>query len=347
MINVYDELNFLNRGPEGFEEEEISRSRDLLINLLPKNDAPLLKKRVPRLTSDSKSVQGLKEIYNIFQEYGKCDIIPTFAATKLDKMPQISYESPDATAMLIAFKKLETEVKLITKSLDSSKVSTEGIVNHILHMEHRISDLESPELFKLRYGNVDSGLPLSCTDCGNGSSKLTNISSDKEDSKINEASSIDANIEATVPIADFNKNDSENRPPVLESSKPRSRTHSGSDQTIPLSDTACDFDNVINKVASTIDVNIEVSENTEDQKKVNSDNKKGKEVVFMNDKAHVALNKNAEAYGKSEVHFTVWQIISLLLAMIIAPITLCLNLYSGIVGGFVMIDHLVLSLYML
>ena len=213
--------------------------------------------------------------------------------------------------MLIAFKKLETEVKLITKSLDSSKVSTEGIVNHILHMEHRISDLESPELFKLRYGNVDSGLPLSCTDCGNGSSKPTNISSDKEDSKINEASPTDENIDATLPIANFNQTDSENRPPALESSSPSSRTHSGiephsgSDLTMSLSDTVCDIDNVINKVASTIDVNIEVSESSEDQKKENSDNMKGKEVVFMNDKAHVALNKNAEAYGKSEVPFTV------------------------------------------
>ena len=141
------------------------------------------KKRVPKVVSDSKSVQGLKEIYNIFQEHGKCDTIPTFAAIKLDKMPPISYESPDATAMLIAFKKLQAEVKLITDSLNSSKTANEGIVNLILHMGHRISDLESPELFKLRYGNADSGLPLSCTDCGNGSSNLTNSSSDKEDSK--------------------------------------------------------------------------------------------------------------------------------------------------------------------
>ena len=59
------------------------------------------------------------------------------------------------------------------------------------------------------------------------------------------------------------------------------------------------------------------------------------------------MNKNAEAFGKSEVPFTVWQILPLLLVMISASITLCLNLYSSIAGGFVTIDHLVVSLYML
>ena len=44
VINVSDELNFINLASVVFDEQEISRSRDLLINLLPKNDAPLLKK---------------------------------------------------------------------------------------------------------------------------------------------------------------------------------------------------------------------------------------------------------------------------------------------------------------
>ena len=219
VINVSDERNFLNLGSVGFEEQEISRARDLLINLLPNKDAPLLKKRVPRLASDSKAVQDLKEIYNIFQEYGKCETIPTFAAAQLDKLPPISYESPDATAMLIAFKKLENTVGVLTETLDSSKVSTEGIFNIISNMENRLSDIESS---KHRSRTVGNDLPLTCTDCGNGYLNPSDIISGMEKGKINVASSIDTNIEATLPTVDFNNEDSENCPPLFESLIPSS-----------------------------------------------------------------------------------------------------------------------------
>ena len=344
VINVSNELNFLNLGSVGFEEQEISRSRDLLINLLPNKDAPLLKKRVPRLASDSKSVQDLKEIYNIFQEYGKSENIPIFAAAQLDKLPPISYESPDATAMLIAFKKLENKVGLLTDSLDSSKVSTEGIINLITNVEHRLSDIETS---KPRSRTVGNDLPLSCTDCGNGSLDPVNIISGMENGKIKMASPIDVNIEITLHTGDSNNDDSENKTPILESPKLRSRTNSESDQVMPFSDTDCGSDNVKNKGASSIDANIEGTGLTEDLINENSDTKKGKEIVVMNDKVHVALNEKAEVYGNSEAPFTLLQLMSLLLAMIIAPLTFFLNLCSSIAGDFWLIDNLVVSLYML
>ena len=288
MINVSNELNFINLGSVGFEEREISRSRDLLISLLPKKDAPLLKKRVPRRASDPKSVQDLKEIYNIFQEYGKSEIIPNFAAVQLDKMPPISYESPDATAMLIAFKKLETKVGQLQDSLDNSKGSTEGILDHITNMENRLSNVENPNFLNLRSRtNPRNEMPLSCTDCGCKSLNPINNISDKEEVKINVASYTDANTEVMLPTEVLNNEDSEKLQPVLESPKPRSCT--------------------------SIDANTECTGLSE--------NKKGKEIVIMNTNTNVALNENPKLYGNSEVTFSVLQIMSILLAMAIVPLT--------------------------
>ena len=118
-------------------------------------------------------------------------------------MPPISYERSDATAMSIAFKKMESKVGLLSEGLDSSKESLEGILKYMTNMENRLPNLESSKYSSHSDAESEFNMLLSCKDCGTGSLSPLNNLRDNGNLKNNVGLSKDEDIESSLPTDEF------------------------------------------------------------------------------------------------------------------------------------------------
>ena len=145
MITVIGEPQMIKLCCTKFDEMEIVEACDLLLNLLVSEaDKPRFRRRLSKKVSDSVSVKSLKEIFQLFQEYG--NFAPNFVAMQLDKLPPIDYSCADVSGLLIKFKKMESRFEYILECSKSSNASMNTMRDTQLAVLDRIVALESRKI---------------------------------------------------------------------------------------------------------------------------------------------------------------------------------------------------------
>ena len=118
-ISLMDTESLVYLCAKTFDDKDIETSKELLFGLLHDENSSVefTKRKASRHKAfDSKKVKNLNDIIVLFQEKGS-DTLPQFVALDLGKLPPISINHIDATALVVQAENVMTKVDVIQTAL--------------------------------------------------------------------------------------------------------------------------------------------------------------------------------------------------------------------------------------
>ena len=141
--SILDKETLLKLCSEKFTENDTNISKDLLFGMLhDENDLTQFKTRRHHKNTDTKKVKNLGDIYQLLQEKGTSNL-PKFVAHDLSKLPPITYDSIDVSALLIMSQNVKTDVDLIKDVLKSHSEVHKSVQEHNSMLQDRLLQLEN------------------------------------------------------------------------------------------------------------------------------------------------------------------------------------------------------------
>ena len=126
-----------------YDEDEIRKSRDTLYELC-ESAGRMVKRQGPKMKE-----QTIEDVIKIMHEKGH--EMPKFAAHDLSRLPPVSFDSIDVSALLHRMERTATEVHLLKDALSQQVKVNEDLHSAISSMQIRLDDLE-----KRKYDNRNS-----------------------------------------------------------------------------------------------------------------------------------------------------------------------------------------------
>ena len=117
-----------------YDEDEIRKSRDTLYELC-ESAGRMVKRQGPKMKE-----QTIEDVIKIMHEKGH--EMPKFAAHDLSRLPPVSFDSIDVSALLHRMERTATEVHLLKDALSQQVKVNEDLHSAISSMQIRLDDLE-------------------------------------------------------------------------------------------------------------------------------------------------------------------------------------------------------------
>lgn len=119
-----------------FNETDIDEAKKLLFELCADDSTGRYKKRI----GAEKDKHNMEDIIKLLNEKGTD--IPKFVALDLSKLPPITFDSIDVSALLNALRKTQDELKLMKDSLIASETITKDLKDSVGMINNRVSKME-------------------------------------------------------------------------------------------------------------------------------------------------------------------------------------------------------------
>ena len=140
--SILDRDTLVKLCSEKYTESDTKTSKDLLFGMIHGEGAhTMLKNRRHSKINESKKVKNLGDIYQLLQEKGTSDL-PKFVAYDLSKLPPITYDSIDVSALLINTQNLQTDVEMLKDVLKQHCEVHRSVHEHNSMLQDRLFQLE-------------------------------------------------------------------------------------------------------------------------------------------------------------------------------------------------------------
>ena len=117
-----------------YDENEIRQSRDVLYELC-QSASRMLKRQGPKMKE-----QTLDDMIKLLHEMG--DDVPKFAAVDLNRLPPISFNNLDLSALLNKMEKACSDVLMLTESCQKQVQINENLQESLASLGRRVNELE-------------------------------------------------------------------------------------------------------------------------------------------------------------------------------------------------------------
>ena len=178
-IDKLDHETLIKLCTEKYSEKEIENSKDLLFSMLHNaGDFTTLVKRRSSKVSESKSVKGLRDIYQLLQEKGT-DELPPFVALNLGNLPPITFDHIDVTVLLNEIENVRNKVDVMHSVIQKQNEVSNLLTLSNNELKRRVESIEEnkgSEVDNIPKGkNVEpksvnepnfSLILFQCTECG-------------------------------------------------------------------------------------------------------------------------------------------------------------------------------------
>ena len=154
---------------ETYTEKEIKCSKELLFDKLKcKDDLTEFKKRRSSKVSESKEVKNIRDIYQLLQEKGSTKW-PHFVASDLSKLPPITYDHIDVTALLNQLQNVRKDVDMLKEGLGIQCKIGDSLKEFSACLDGRVAELEKKTEGEIDIESEDENSEIiemfCCTEC--------------------------------------------------------------------------------------------------------------------------------------------------------------------------------------
>ena len=189
VMNKFDKLDcetMVRLCVETYTCGEIEQSKKQLFEALKdENDVTQFKKRRSYKSSDSKQINNMGDIYQLLQEKGS-EHWPTYVASDLNKLPPITFDHIDVTALLTNLQNVKTDVDMLKQGLKLQCETSDSLKEINAKLQDRLIQLELIQLEPRSTDNSvvttdvtvaasEGGKPFPCSFCDYSSGDEENL----------------------------------------------------------------------------------------------------------------------------------------------------------------------------
>ena len=177
VVNKIDRLDYetlIKLCSETYSDKDVTVSKDLIFSLLHnETDSTRFIKRKSTKINDSPKVKNLKDIYYLLQEKGTSEL-PNFVALDLGKLPPITFDYIDVTALLTQIENVKVKVDIMQSAIqlqndvsNTLTLSNNELKNRVMRIEKNtgtdVNNQNSPNTGSIL--PTEPVLQFECTEC--------------------------------------------------------------------------------------------------------------------------------------------------------------------------------------